>query len=156
MDERMGSISVTTAIHAPIDVCFDAARNVSLHVESASFSRERLIAPGRLEGLLEAGDLVCFEGRHFGVRQTFCARIVELQRPERFVDEMVRGTFRWMRHVHSFERDGKVTLMRDFVTWEAPLGLLGRVADVLFLERHMLWFVETKQKQLKALIERSL
>ncbi len=152
----MGSISVITEINAPIDVCFDAARNVSLHVESASFSRERLIAPGRLEGLLKAGDLVCFEGRHFGIRQTFCARIVELRRPDRFVDEMVRGTFRWMRHVHAFERSGETTLMRDFVTWEAPFGMLGRVADALFLERHMRWFVATKQKQLRALIERSL
>ena len=152
----MGSIAVTTEINAPIEVCFDAARDVSLHVKSASFSRERLIAPGRLEGLLDAGDLVCFEGRHFGIRQTFCARIVELQRPDRFVDEMVRGTFRWMRHVHAFERSGDTTVMRDAVSWEAPFGLLGRLADLILLERHMLWFVETKQKQLKALIESSL
>ncbi|HSP15090.1 MAG TPA: SRPBCC family protein [Thermoanaerobaculia bacterium] len=149
----MGSISITTGINAPVDVCFDAARDVALHMKSAAFSGERLIAPGRLEGLLELGDLVCFEGRHFGIGQTFCARITEVQRPDRFVDEMVRGAFRWMRHVHAFERDGHSTVMRDLVIWEAPLGILGRLADKIFLERHMHRFVETKQKQLKGLIE---
>ena len=152
----MGAITVITEIHAPIAVCFDAARDVSLHVESASFSGEKLIAPGRLEGLLELGDLVCFEGRHFGFRQRFCARIVEMDRPRRFADEMVRGTFRWMRHVHSFEERGDTTTMRDEVSWAAPFGILGRIADRLLLERHMRWFVETKQRALKFTVSRNL
>jgi len=108
------------------------------------------VPPGRLEGLLELGDLVCFEGRHFGIRQRFCARIVEIDRPHRFVDEMVKGAFRSMRHVHAFETLDGTTVMRDLLTWQAPLG---RIADKLFLERHLRWFVETKQKRLKELIE---
>jgi len=147
---HMGAITIETRINAPIETCFDAARDVSLHVQSASFSRERLVPPGRLEGLLELGDLVCFEGRHFGIKQRFYARIVELDRPHRFVDEMVKGTFRSMRHVHAFEASGGLTIMRDVLTWQAPFG---RVADVLFLARHLRWFVETKQKRLKELIE---
>jgi hypothetical protein len=152
----MGSITVTTFINAPVDVCFDAARDVSLHVESSAFSGERLVAPGRLDGVLERGDLVCFEGRHFGMRHTFCARITEVRRPDRFVDEMERGMFRRLRHVHAFERIGDRTLMRDELTWEAPLGILGRIADKLFLEQHMRWFVTTKQTHLKGLIERRI
>lgn len=152
----MGTIVVVTQIHAPIDVCFDAARDVGLHVESASFSGERLVAPGRLEGFLELDDLVCFEGRHFGVRQRFCARIIEMERPRRFVDEMTRGTFQSMRHVHSFESADGLTAMRDDLSWEAPLGLLGRMADALFLERHMRRFVRAKQRRLKEIIERRM
>jgi len=151
----MGTIHVVTEISAPLSVCFDAARNVSLHVESASFSHEKLVPPGKLEGLLELNDLVCFEGRHFGIRQRFCARIVEVDSPRRFVDEMVSGTFQWMRHVHSFEANGSATIMRDDVTWAAPLGILGRIADRLFLERHMRWFVETKQRSLKRILEQA-
>ena len=149
----MAAITILTTIHAPIERCFDAARDVTLHVRSAAFSRERLVAPGRLEGLLELNDLVCFEGRHFGIRQRFCARIVEVDRPRRFVDEMVRGTFKWMRHVHSFEANGSSTAMRDEVTWEAPLGIAGRIADAVFLEWHMRRFVERKQLALKQIVE---
>ncbi len=152
----MGQITGITEIAAPVERCFDAARDVSLHVRSASFSHERLVEPGKLDGLLEPGDLVCFEGRHLGVRQRFCARIVEMERPMRFVDEMTRGTFRSMRHVHSFFENGLETIMRDDVTWVAPLGILGRIADAVFLERHMRWFVETKQRALKTIVEQSL
>jgi len=68
---------------------------------------------GRTEGLLEQGDLVTFRGRHLGVTQTLTARVVELHRPDRFVDEMVAGAFRSLRHVHEFEQVGDETIMKD-------------------------------------------
>jgi ligand-binding SRPBCC domain-containing protein len=146
-------IVIQTYIDAPPEVCFDLARDVAVHAESAAFSNERLVAPGRLEGLLEAGDLVCFEGRHFGLRQRFCARITSVDRPNAFVDEMVEGIFTWLRHVHEFQSSGSGTLMIDRLTWKAPLGILGSIADALFLKRHMTWFVTTKQSHLKRIAE---
>lgn len=151
----MTTVTIETEIDAPREVCFDLARDVGAHSESASFSGEKLVEPGRLSGLLEQGDLVTFEGRHFGIRQRFTARIMEMDRPNRFVDEMVRGAFHSLRHVHEFQAHGEGgTLMRDALTWQTPLGFLGRIADALFLERHMIWFVTTKQKALKEIAER--
>ena len=149
----MGHLKVVTKIAAPAGVCFDAARSVAAHVESARFSNERLVAPGKLDGFLEVGDLVCFEGRHFGVMQRFCARITEMDRPTRFTDEMVSGAFKSLRHMHLFEESPGTTTMIDILDWIAPLGPLGRLADWVFLERHMDWFVETKQAALKEMIE---
>lgn len=126
-----------------------------MHAESAAFSGERLVAPGRLEGLLEEGDLVCFEGRHFGMRQRFCARITRVERPHLFVDEMVEGIFAWLRHDHEFSAANGGTRMTDRLVWKAPLGFLGAIADGLFLERHMAWFVRTKQSHLKVIAERT-
>jgi len=147
------TITIETWIDAPPEICFDLALNVDAHADSAAFSRERIVAPGRLEGLLELGDTVTFEGKHFGLRQRFTAKIVEVERPRYFVDEMIAGAFKSMRHVHEFRpRDGG-TLMRDLLEWQAPLGILGRIADRLFLERHMQWFVRTKQLRLRAIIE---
>ncbi|HKB81033.1 MAG TPA: SRPBCC family protein [Thermoanaerobaculia bacterium] len=151
----MGSATIETRIEVPVEVCFDLARDVGAHAASAAFSGERIVEPGRTAGLLEAGDRITFEGRHFGIRQRLTAEIVEMDRPRRFVDAMVRGAFRSLRHVHEFQPRGKATLMRDVLTWEAPLGLLGRLADRLFLERHMEWFVRTKQQRLKQIAERS-
>ena len=149
----MGHIVVETFIAAPPQVCFDLARDVTAHTRSAEFSQERAVAPGRLSGKLELGDWVTFEGVHFGIRQRFTARITELEPPHRFVDELVRSRFRSLRHVHEFvARDGG-TLMRDDLRWESPLGVLGRLADRLFVERHMRWFVTTKQLGLKRMAE---
>jgi hypothetical protein len=150
---QMGQFTLETRIAAPIEACFDAALDVSIHAESAAFSGERLAEPGRLEGLLELGDLVCFEGRHFGIRQRFCARIVELDRPRRFVDEMLRGAFKSLRHEHSFAEVDGGTVMHDFLVWQPPLGILGAIADRLFVIRHLQRFVATKQQRLKAIIE---
>jgi hypothetical protein len=152
----MGSARVVTQIAAPAQVCFDAARSLEAHVESAGFSNERLVQPGKLDGYLDLGDLVCFEGRHFGVKQRFCARITEMDPPNRFTDEMVRGAFHSLRHVHIFEESAGTTTMIDILEWTAPLGPLGRLADRLFLERHMRWFVTTKQNALKRMILKEL
>jgi ligand-binding SRPBCC domain-containing protein len=149
----MTSIVIETRIRAPIELCFDLARDVNAHSESAAFSSERVVPPGRTEGLLELGDLVAFEGRHFGIRQRFVARITALDRPRRFVDEMVQGSFKWLRHYHEFEFNDGITTMRDTLEWEPPLGIVGRIADRLFLRRHMHWFVSTKQNGLKRMAE---
>ena len=141
----MTRISIDTRIDAPPDVCFDLARDVLVHAESAAFSGERLFEPGRMEGRREVGDLVSFEGRHFGVRQRFTTRITRVERPHLFVDEMVRGAFRSLRHIHEFHLDGEGTLMRDILEWHAWFGWLVR--------RHMEWFVRTKQQNLKRIIE---
>jgi ligand-binding SRPBCC domain-containing protein len=133
-------------------VVFDLARDVSAHTKSASFTGERAVAPGRTEGLLELGDLVTFEGVHFGIRQRFTAKIVEFDRPRRFVDELVKAAFKSMRHVHEFEpRDGG-TLMRDTLDWVSPLGILGVIADAIAVRRHLQNFVTKKQQALKDIV----
>ena len=151
----MTRVVIDTFIHAPVQVCFEVALSVEAHIESAAFSGERVVEPGRLSGQLAAGDLLTFEGRHFGLRQRFTTRFTEVVPPQYFVDEMVRGIFRRLRHVHEFEsRDGG-TWMRDTLDWDLPLGSLGRIADAFFLRRHMRWFVATKQSHLKAIAERT-
>jgi len=149
----MTVIVIETRIRAPIELCFDLARDVNAHAESAAFSSERVVEPGRTQGLLDIGDIVAFEGRHFGITQRFVARITALDYPSRFVDEMVQGAFKRLRHVHEFEFNDGTTIMRDTLDWIAPFGVLGRLADLLFLRRHMRWFVTRKQCALKSIAE---
>jgi ligand-binding SRPBCC domain-containing protein len=149
----MTRIVVETFTAAPIERVFDLARDVEAHNRSASFSGERCVQPGRTSGVLELGDLVTFEGVHFGVRQRVTAKIIEVDRPRRFVDELVRSAFKRLRHEHDFEEREGGTLMRDTLEWTSPFGILGSMADALFVRRHMEWFVTTKQRALKAIAE---
>ena len=48
---------------------------------------------------------------------------------------MLRGGFRSMEHHHYFEQSGNGTTMRDVFSFQSPLGILGRIADFLFLTR---------------------
>src|SRR5581483_11754044 len=145
----MTTLIVETRILAPTHVCFDLARDVGAHVRTSSTTGERAVA-GETSGLLELGDEVTFEAVHFRIRQRLTSKIVEFDRPSRFVDEMVRGVFASLRHIHEFIVEDPWVLMRDTLVWRSPFGPLGIVADRLFVERHMRNFMVTKQSELKA------
>lgn len=149
----MPTIILETHIRATQERCFYLARDVSVHCATVAFTQERALPPGVVEGPLNLGDLVIFEARHLGVRQQLHARIVRMEPPHLFADEMVRGAFKSLYHLHEFLPDNGGTLMRDSITWEAPLGLLGRLADLLVLRRHLRRFLERKNAAFKALAE---
>src|SRR5687767_3692795 len=114
----MTTLVSETRIAASIDLCFDLARDVDVHVKTSSATGERVVG-GTSSGLLELGDVVTFEGVHFGIRQRLTAKIVEFHAPTRFVDEMVSGAFVSLRHVHEFIAEDGSVLMRDTLTWQS-------------------------------------
>jgi len=149
----MPHVVVETFIRAPREIVFDLARDVDAHNRSASFSDERCVEPGRTAGLLELNDVVTFEGVHFGIRQRFTAKIVAIDRPNFFVDELAKAAFKSMRHVHAFEERDDGTLMRDTLDWVSPFGILGVIADKIAVTRHLRRFVTRKQLALKEMAE---
>jgi ligand-binding SRPBCC domain-containing protein len=149
----MGRVLVSTHVRASADRCFDLARDVDVHCLTSAFTDERVMPPGRTSGRLELGDTVTFEGRHFGSRWLLTAVIVEMERPHRFVDEATGRAFPRMRHVHEFHQRDDGTEMIDRLDWRSPLGVVGRVADWLMVERHMAWYLVTKQRALKEIAE---
>lgn len=149
----MPTIIIETLINAPAERCFDLARDIGLHCQTTSKTGERAVA-GVTSGLIELGQSVTFEAVHFGMRQRLTSRIVEFDRPKLFVDEMTKGIFASMRHVHEFETRDKSTLMRDTVTWKSPLGVLGVFADGLFLKRYMMKFITERGISLKDIAEK--
>jgi ligand-binding SRPBCC domain-containing protein len=145
-------VVVETRIGVPVERCFDLARDVAVHCLTAAHTGERAVA-GKTSGLLELEDEITFEGVHFGIRQKLTARVVAFERPSRFVDEMLRGAFRSLRHVHEFAPDNSGTLMKDTLVWSAPFGVLGWLADKLFLQSHMRGFLERRNLELKRYAE---
>jgi ligand-binding SRPBCC domain-containing protein len=99
------------------------------------------------------GDEVTWEATHFGIRRRLTSRITEFERPNRFVDEMVRGAFSRFRHLHEFVARDDQTVMRDVFDYTAPLGPLGRLADVLVLRRYMTRLLQRRNAYLKSVAE---
>ena len=144
-------IEVALDIAAPIDRCFDLARSVDVHIRSTAFTAERAVA-GVTTGLMQLGDEVTWEARHLGVRQRLTARITAYDRPFHFRDSQVRGAFARFDHDHYFETlpDGR-TRMRDVFDYTAPLGLLGILADRLFLMSYMRQFLLRRNHEIARL-----
>jgi ligand-binding SRPBCC domain-containing protein len=144
------TIELVIEIEAPIERCFDLARDIDLHVRSMAGSGEAAIA-GVTSGRIGPGEEVTWEGRHFGVRQRFTARITEFDPPRHFQDAMVRGAFRSFLHDHDFEElpDGK-TRMRDVVEFRSPLGPLGAIVDRMILTGYLRRLIGERQRAIRS------
>jgi ligand-binding SRPBCC domain-containing protein len=145
-------IRVVTEIHAPMEVCFDLARDIEMHIRSTAGTNEKAVG-GVTSGLIGLGEEVTWEARHFGIRQRLTSRITGFVRPRHFRDSQVRGTFRRFDHDHLFEGNGGITTMTDVFDYEAPLGWVGRLADGLFLEAYMRGLLERRARVIKGAAE---
>jgi ligand-binding SRPBCC domain-containing protein len=143
----MPTITLETLIDAPPETCFDLIRDIRIQSETTSHINKK--EP------IGLGQTVTFEGKLFGLRQRLTVQVIEFDRPRRFVDAMVNGAFRSFVHIHDFESRNDRTLMRDTLIWTSPLGLLGVLADSLFLKRHLKDLVQTRNAKLKQIAEGS-
>ncbi|TAA69216.1 SRPBCC family protein [Planococcus salinarum] len=150
----MPTITHEIYIDAPVEVCFNLTRNVDVHTETTAKTKERAVA-GVTSGLMEKGDSVTWEATHFGVKQKLTAKIIEMDRPHRFTDIMVKGAFHSFTHTHEFIEKGSGTIMRDRFDYRSPLGILGKIADRLFLEKYMNRFIAERALALKRIAEKN-
>lgn len=132
----MPTIYLSTFILAPPNVIFDLSRNIDLHQISTKQTQEKVIA-GRMSGLIELGESVTWRAKHFGFFQELTSKITAFEKPNSFTDEMVSGAFKSFKHIHKFEPTDNGTTMIDVFSYVSPLGILGKLADYLFLKRYM-------------------
>ena len=60
---------------------------------------------------------------------------------------------RRFKHEHIFKEESGKTLMIDVFDYESPLGILGKIADWLFLQRYMEGLLEKRNETIKAFAE---
>jgi ligand-binding SRPBCC domain-containing protein len=144
----MPLIEIKTYINTDIKTCFDLARNIDFHQESLKHSNEKAIA-GKTSGLIELGESVTWEAKHFGTTQRLTSKITAFNSPNYFVDEMVSGAFKSFKHEHIFKEEGHFTLMIDKFYFQSPFGVLGKLANRLFLKKYMTNLLITRNQLLK-------
>ena len=148
----MPLVEIKTEIDSDIKTCFDLARNIDLHQESLKYSSEKAIA-GKVSGLIEKGEWVSWEAKHLGFVQHLTSKITEFESPNYFVDEMVFGAFKNFRHEHIFKEEFNKTIMVDKFYFESPLGILGIIANSLFLKKYIKRLLKNRSQFLKAYAE---
>lgn len=149
----MPKIELITSIHAPIEKVFDLSRSIDLHMESTKQTGEQAIA-GKTSGLIGLGETVTWRAKHFGIWQTLSSKITEFDRPNLFVDEMVSGAFKSIRHEHHFTASGDQTIMKDIFEFESPLGILGKIFNKLILTRYMRELLKERNRVIKEAAEK--
>jgi ligand-binding SRPBCC domain-containing protein len=149
----MQIVIVETYVNTSIDKCFNAARDIELHMKTVwPFTHEEAIA-GVTHGLIELGETVTFRATHFGIKQTLTSQIIDFNRPYRFTDKMILGTFKYMKHIHEFKELGEGTILKDTLEFQSPFGLIGMLFDLLVLKHYMKKFVKDRTLKLKIILE---
>ncbi len=148
----MTHIHLITTINAPITSVFAHSRNIDLHQESASKTKEKAVA-GTTKGLIGLHETVTWSGIHFGIRLQHASKITQLILPTYFVDEMINGHFKSFKHEHYFKEGNGLTIMEDHLFYETPFGLFGKLFDKIALKKHLTNFLLYRNKVLKEISE---
>jgi len=148
----MPTIETSTKIFAARGTVFDLARSIDLHVHSTAHTNERAVA-GVTSGLIGLGQSVSWEATHFFIRQRLTVEITQFDRPNHFRDSMIKGIFNHLDHDHYFEETNFGTQMRDVFTYSAPYGVLGSIANVLLVHRHLRILLDTRNQIIKQAAE---
>ena len=148
----MPKIILNTLIKADKIIVFDLARSIDLHKISTQNSDETAIY-GKTHGLIDLNESVTWRAKHFGVYNTLTSKITAFKAPDFFVDEMVSGVFKSFKHEHHFKDVANGTLMKDVFDYASPFGLLGKLADQLFLRNYMTKFLTERNRVIKDFAE---
>jgi ligand-binding SRPBCC domain-containing protein len=140
-------------IDAPAELVFDLSLDIDAHRASMTGSNERAIA-GVTAGRMGLGETVTWRATHFRIPFTMTSKVTALERPDRFVDEQVRGPFRSFHHEHVFEPADGGTRMIDRVRFDAPLGPIGMLVERAVLATYLQKLITVRGEYLKAAAER--
>jgi ligand-binding SRPBCC domain-containing protein len=149
----MTIIKINTNYYAPIEKVFDTNRNIDIHQQSASKTKEVAIA-GITTGIINKNETVTWKGKHFGVFLTHQSVISEMIFPTYFVDEQLKGNFKSFKHQHFFEQKENYVEVTDILEYETPFGILGKLFDRLMLKKHLTNFIIHRNSVLKNLTEK--
>ena len=148
----MTTIKITTNYFAPIEKVFDTNRDIDIHQQSASKTKEVAI-DGITSGLINLNETVTWRGKHFGVYLKHKSLISAMEIPTYFVDEQLKGYFKNFKHQHFFEQKENHVVVTDVLEYETPFGFFCKLFDKLLLKNHLTNFILNRNSVLQYLSE---
>jgi len=141
----------TVRIEAPIERVFH------FHDDTANLLR---ITPPNIKVQIEAmgtpgpGYEVLLKVRQFGLfTMRWLVRITAYEPPHLMIDEQISGPFATWKQIREFRTVDGGTELTDIVEYTPPLGLLGRLADAIVINRQIRTMFAFRQAKTKEILE---
>jgi ligand-binding SRPBCC domain-containing protein len=88
------------------------------------------------------------------IRLPWVAVIEDFRWLQGFCDVQQKGPFKYWRHCHTLSQEGTGTRLQDTVEYEIPLGIMGAVANLVFVRRQLAATFRYRQKRTLELLAR--
>ncbi len=115
----------------------------NLELLTPDYLHFKILTPGQIE--MCEGALIDYKLRLHGIPIRWRTEIAAWEPPYRFIDQQLRGPYKWWVHEHRFVRDGDETIAQDIVDYNM-LG--GRLANRLLVARDLRGIFEYRAAKL--------
>jgi ligand-binding SRPBCC domain-containing protein len=89
-----------------------------------------------------------------GIPMRWITEIKYVHEQRYFVDEQRKGPYKMWHHEHHFEAVDGGVMMTDIVSYELPLGILGKIAHPLFVRKKLEEIFEYRVQKVEELFGR--
>ena len=83
-----------------------------------------------------------------GIKMTWVTEITHVREKQYFVDEQRVGPYALWHHEHKIKPVEGGVLMTDIVSYKPPMGILGSLANIVFIKRQLRQIFEYREKAL--------
>lgn len=89
-----------------------------------------------------------------GIPVGWQTEIEQVNEPFSFKDVQKKGPYSMWEHTHVFEQVENGILVKDYVKYRLPLGLLGRLAHALFVRARLAHIFDYRERTLEAVFNK--
>ncbi len=108
-----------------------------------------LITSELLKNQMYPGQIISYVVKPvLGIPMTWVTEITHVEEPHFFVDEQRKGPYKMWHHEHKLVKTENGVMMTDLITYEPPLGILGALANKLFIRKQLEAIFDYRRKVL--------
>ena len=89
----------------------------------------------------------------FKIPLSWATEITHVNEKKFFVDEQRLGPYKIWHHEHHFEKTDDGVLMKDIVTYVPPFGIVGSIANSLFIRKKLNQIFDYREKVLERIFK---
>tara|TARA_B100000886_G_C20314720_1_gene445386 strand:+ start:303 stop:776 length:474 start_codon:yes stop_codon:yes gene_type:complete len=93
----------------------------------------KIMTPGKIP--MHTGQVIDYSLSKFFFTSRWRTLITDYKPPFYFVDVQLNGPFSFWHHKHLFEENKHSTVIKDEITYQIPLGKLGKAANYFLVEK---------------------
>jgi ligand-binding SRPBCC domain-containing protein len=146
------TFTYTQTIDADIELVWDFFSKPK-NLEKVSVAKSKVKVDLDLNTRVEVGLEFSVAMRVLGlINQVILTKVTQIQKPTLFEDVQVSGPFKYWSHKHFFEAKSQYsTIVKDEISFELPMGLIGSAFFELYLKKELLQTFKYREEQLRKL-----